>query len=150
MDSEFSPFDERAMRLALNEAEAAFGRGEIPVGAVITAGNRILAKGSNQTELLNDVTAHAEMIALSAAVQGLGGKYIPDCTVYVTLEPCPMCAGALAWARPARIVAGASDSKRGFMRFGLDMLHPRTMYQQGLFAAEAAALLQEFFREKRG
>ena len=137
------------MRLALSEAEAAFDAGEIPVGAVVVSGTKLLAKARNQTELLNDVTAHAEMIATTAGTQALAAKYLTDCTVYITLEPCAMCAGALFWARPARIVVGAIDEKRGFTRLGVAMLHPKTVYEQGLMADESAALIQEFFRMRR-
>ena len=145
----FSDSDRRFMRMALQEAEAAFDAGEIPVGAIITANGRLLAKGRNQTELLRDVTAHAEMLAITAAAVGLAAKFLTDCTLYVTLEPCPMCAGALYWARPARIVVAARDDKRGFTQLGVPLLHPKTVYEQGLLAEESTALLQEFFRMRR-
>ena len=114
------------MRQALNEAKKAYDAGEVPVGAVIVCDGRIIARGFNQTERLSDVTAHAEIIALTAATEYLGSKYLDECDLYVTLEPCPMCAGALAWAQLKRLVFAASDDKRGFMRFGKEMLHPKT------------------------
>ena len=138
------------MRLALQEAEAAFEAGEVPVGAVIAAGTRILGKGRNQTELLQDVSAHAEFIAATAAVGGLGGKFLTGCTVYVTLEPCPMCAGALFWYRPDRIVFGAADPKRGAGLYEPSLYHPKTALEGGLMAEESAGLLAEFFRMRRG
>ncbi len=139
------------MQQALREAQQAFEAGEVPVGAVIAADNRIIARGHNQTEQLTDVTAHAEIIALTAASNHLGSKYLPDCTLYVTLEPCVMCAGALAWAQIGRIVYAAADDRRGFTRFGgRELLHPKTVVLTGLLEEEAAALLKDFFREKRG
>ena len=147
--SAFNAVDVRFMRQAFAEAEAAFEAGEIPVGAVIVAQGRILARGHNQTELLRDVSAHAELLAATAATQALGGKYLTGCTLYVTPEPCPMCAGLLYWARPERIVYGASDEKRGAHRHNPSLYHPRTTIQGGLMAYEAAALLSEFFRLRR-
>lgn len=137
------------MRQALQEAHRAAEEGEVPVGAVIVSQNRIIARGHNQTELLTDVTAHAEIIALTAAADFLGGKYLPDCTLYVTLEPCAMCAGALAWAQLGRLVYGASDEKRGFMRYGKSMLHPKTKVEFGFLNEECKLLLKEFFKAKR-
>ncbi|WP_420460820.1 nucleoside deaminase [Neolewinella sp.] len=137
------------MRQALKQAELAAAAGEIPVGAVVVAGERIIARGYNETERLSDVTAHAEIIALTAAANHLGDKYLRDCTLYVTLEPCPMCAGALAWAQTSRIVYGASDDKRGFMRFGRELLHPRTVLEFGVLHDECAALVTNFFRQRR-
>ncbi len=137
------------MRQALKQAELAAAAGEIPVGAVVVAGERIIARGYNETERLSDVTAHAEIIALTAAANHLGDKYLRDCTLYVTLEPCPMCAGALAWAQTSRIVYGASDDKRGFMRFGRELLHPRTVLEFGVLHDECAALVTDFFRQRR-
>lgn len=146
------PRDEFFMRLALLEAEEAAHEGEVPVGAVIVVNDRIIARAHNLTETLNDVTAHAEMLALTAAADALGGKYLPQCTLYVTVEPCPMCAGALGWSQIGRIVYGASDPKRGFTRFcreGLSPLHPKTVVTVGLLADEASALMSDFFRSKR-
>ena len=143
-------FDRRCMRMALQEAEEAFAAGEIPVGAVVAAQGKILAKGRNQTELLHDVTAHAEMIAITSAANSLGAKFLTDCTLYITLEPCVMCAGAIFWARPSRLVVGAPDEKRGFSSVaGLHLLHPKTSYISGVMAEESRALLQEFFRQRR-
>lgn len=144
--------DERLMSVALEEAREAFRKDEVPVGAVIVAGDRILAKTHNLTETLNDVTAHAEMMAITAAADALGGKYLPQCTLYVTVEPCPMCAAALGWSQIGRVVYGASDAKRGFTRFskdGVTLLHPRTMVTQGVMADEASRLMTDFFRRKR-
>ncbi|MEL7220822.1 MAG: nucleoside deaminase, partial [Bacteroidota bacterium] len=118
--------DDFFMKQALRQAQLAAEAGEIPVGAIVVANNQIIARGHNQTERLTDVTAHAEIIALTAAANFLGGKYLTDCTLYVTLEPCVMCAGALAWSQLSRLVYGASDDKRGFMRFGKELLHPKT------------------------
>ena len=137
------------MRQALKQAELAAAAGEIPVGAVVVAGERIIARGYNETERLSDVTAHAEIIALTAAANHLGDKYLRDCTLYVTLEPCPMCAGALAWAQTSRIVYGASDDKRGFMRFGRELLHPRTVLEFGVLHDACADLMTDFFRQRR-
>ncbi|MGB3547699.1 MAG: nucleoside deaminase [Saprospiraceae bacterium] len=137
------------MRQALAQARLAAEAGEIPVGAVIVAEERIIARGRNQTELLTDVTAHAEIIALTAAANYLGGKYLPQCTLYVTLEPCPMCAGALAWAQIGRIVYGADDEKRGFMRFGREILHPKTKLAYGILHEECGGLMTSFFSKRR-
>lgn len=143
------PDDTFFMREALREAEKAFSRDEVPVGAVVVANNRIIARAHNLTELLNDVTAHAEMQAMTAAFSHLGGKYLTECTIYVTLEPCPMCAGALFWARPERIVFGASDPKNGFLKHHPSLLHPKTTLIQGVLATEAAELMRTFFARKR-
>ena len=137
------------MKEAIKEAKKARAAGEVPVGAVIVSQGRIIARAHNQTELLSDVTAHAEMLAITSAANALGSKYLEDCTVYVTLEPCPMCAGALAWARPARVVYGASDDSRGFMRYGKDFLHGKTTLEYGVMHDACKELLQEFFKEKR-
>jgi tRNA(adenine34) deaminase len=137
------------MRQAIAQAQLAAAAGEIPVGAIVVSNNRIIARGHNQTEQLNDVTAHAEVIALTAAANHLGDKYLHDCTLYVTLEPCPMCAGALAWAQTTRIVYGASDDKRGFMRFGREILHPKTKVEFGVLHEECGALMTDFFRRRR-
>ncbi|WP_116124989.1 nucleoside deaminase [Lewinella sp. IMCC34183] len=137
------------MRQALGQARLAAAMGEIPVGAVVVSHGRIIARGHNETERLSDVTAHAEIIALTAAANHLGDKYLLDCTLYVTLEPCPMCAGALAWAQTARIVYGASDDKRGFMRFGRELLHPKTRLEFGILHDECAELMTSFFQQRR-
>jgi tRNA(adenine34) deaminase len=134
---------------ALKEARDAYDNEEIPVGAVIVCRDRIIARGHNSTELLHDVTAHAEMIAITSAAQAIGGKYLTDCTLYVTLEPCVMCAGALAWAQIGRIVYGASDPKRGFSYVSEKILHPKTEVVSGVRALEAEALLKQFFEKKR-
>ena len=145
-----NPFtDEYFMKKALQEAEMAFDKGEIPVGAVIVVNNTVIARSHNLTELLNDVTAHAEMQVITAAANGLGGKYLSDCTLFVTLEPCIMCAGALHWAQVNRIVFGAHDPKRGYQRVGMNILHPKTIVEGGLLEDECAALLKEFFQKKR-
>ncbi|MEN0002926.1 MAG: nucleoside deaminase [Bacteroidota bacterium] len=141
--------DEYFMKQALKEAHKAYDLGEIPVGAVVVIKNQIIARGHNQTEQLTDVTAHAEMIAVTAAANFLGSKYLKECTLFVTLEPCVMCAGALAWAQLGRLVYGASDEKRGFMRFGKNMLHPKTNTAYGLLEQESSDLLRSFFKEKR-
>ena len=141
--------DEYYMGEALKEARAAFDKDEIPVGAVIVGNGRIIARGHNSTELLHDVTAHAEMIAITSAAQTIGGKYLTDCTLYVTLEPCVMCAGALAWAQIGRIVYGASDPKRGFSSVSEKILHPKTEVVSGICAQECEELLKQFFEKKR-
>ena len=144
--------DERYMRLALAEARQAAELGEIPVGAVIvTASGRIVGRGHNLTEALSDVTAHAEMQAITAAADYLGGKYLPDCTLYVTVEPCAMCAGALGWSQIGRIVYGAPDTKKGYTTYFNDRtpIHPKTRIESGVLADECASLMQDFFRLKR-
>jgi tRNA(adenine34) deaminase len=143
------PHDTHYMREALKEAERAFARDEVPVGAVVVANDRIIARSHNLTETLNDVTAHAEMQALTAAFAHLGGKYLTDCTVYITLEPCPMCAGALFWARPQRVVYGAPDPKNGYLKHSSALLHPKTGITTGVLAEEAASLMRTFFAGKR-
>lgn len=142
--------DEQFMRRALQEAEAARDAGEIPVGAVVVAGGRIIARAHNLTETLCDVTAHAEMQAITSAANQLGGKYLPDCTLYVTVEPCVMCAGALGWAQVRRVVYGAADEKRGFMRFAPKALHPKCEVTSGVLEEECRTLMTEFFKGKRG
>ncbi len=138
------------MQQALAEARQAYDNGEVPVGAVIVSEGRIIARAHNQTEQLTDVTAHAEILALTAASNYLGSKYLPTCTLYVTLEPCVMCAGALAWAQLGRLVYGASDEKRGFTLFGgAKLLHPKTKVETGVLEIECARLLKAFFRTKR-
>ena len=141
--------DEQFMRRALVEAEAARDAGEIPVGAVIVAGDRVIARAHNLTETLGDVTAHAEMQAITSAANQLGGKYLPDCTLYVTVEPCVMCAGAIGWAQIRRVVFGASDEKRGFMRFAPKALHPKCSVTSGVLEEECSELMTEFFRSRR-
>jgi tRNA(adenine34) deaminase len=144
-----NPFnDTYFMKKALQEAEMAFEKGEIPVGALIVINNTIIARSHNLTELLHDVTAHAEMQAITAAANFLGGKYLKDCTLYVTLEPCQMCAGALYWSQISKIVYGASDEQRGFVTMGTQ-LHPKTEVVSGILAEEAAELMKRFFAERR-
>ncbi|MHA7842083.1 MAG: nucleoside deaminase [Winogradskyella sp.] len=144
-----NPFDDTYfMKKALQEAEVAFEKGEIPVGAVIVIEDRIIARTHNLTELLNDVTAHAEMQAITSAANFLGGKYLTKCTLYVTLEPCQMCAGALYWSQISKVVYGASDEQRGFMTMGTK-LHPKTKVVGGILADEASELMKRFFIEKR-
>jgi tRNA(adenine34) deaminase len=144
-----NPFtDEYFMKKALQEAEAAFDIGEIPVGAIVVVNNTIIARSHNLTELLNDVTAHAEMQSITAAANYLGGKYLKDCTLYVTLEPCQMCAGALYWSQVSKIVYGASDMQRGFEHMGTQ-LHPKTNVVKGILADEASDLMKRFFAFKR-
>jgi tRNA(adenine34) deaminase len=146
----FSVFsDESFMKEALKEAQKAFEEDEVPVGAVIVADNQIIARAYNQTERLKDVTAHAEMLAITAAADYLGGKYLNNCTLYVTLEPCPMCAGALSWSQINRVVFGASDTNRGFQKFDKALLHPKTSTLSGVLETECAAILTEFFKKKR-
>lgn len=141
--------DEAFMRMALKEAEKAGANGEIPIGAVIVCGGRIISRAHNLTETLHDVTAHAEMQAITAAANMLGGKYLRDCTLYVTVEPCVMCAGALGWSQIARVVYGAADDKRGFRRFAPDALHPRTSVTGGVLEEECRMLMQQFFQARR-
>ena len=144
-----NPFnDTYFMKKALQEAEMAFEKGEIPVGALIVINNTIIARSHNLTELLHDVTAHAEMQAITAAANYLGGKYLKDCTLYVTLEPCQMCAGALYWSQISKIVFGARDEQRGFIAMGTK-LHPKTTVVSGIMANEAADLMKRFFVERR-
>ncbi len=141
--------DERYMRKALEEARLAFEADEIPVGAVVVCGDQIIARGHNLTEMLHDVTAHAEMQAITAAAEHLGGKYLDVCTLYVTVEPCIMCAGAIGWAQLGRLVYGASDPKRGFSFFAPKALHPKTKVVSGVLEEECGALMKEFFQRKR-
>lgn len=141
--------DKFYMREALAEARRAFDEGEIPIGAVVVCQGRIIARTHNLTERLTDVTAHAEMQAITAAADHLGGKYLPECTLYVTVEPCPMCAGALGWAQIGRVVYGASDEKRGYRRFAPDVLHPRTEVAAGVLEEDCSALMKLFFQKKR-
>ncbi len=141
--------DERYMRLALLEAEKAFAADEIPVGCIIVSQNQIIGRGHNLTETLDDVTAHAEIQAITAAAQTLGGKYLPDATLYVTVEPCVMCAGAIGWAQIRRIVYGAADPKRGFQSFAPKALHPKATITAGVLEKECRELMQKFFQQKR-
>lgn len=141
--------DEQYMRRALDEARQALEEGEIPIGAVVVAGGRIISRAHNQTETLHDVTAHAEMLAITAASNALGGKYLTDCTLYVTVEPCPMCAGAIGWAQVPRIVYGAADEKRGYRRYAPDVLHPRATAIGGVLEEECSQLMKDFFKEAR-
>ena len=141
--------DEFYMQQALREARAAAAEGEVPIGAVIVSGDRVIARAHNQTELLHDTTAHAEMLAFTAASEAIGAKYLTDCTLYVTVEPCPMCAGAAGWTQVSRIVYGASDPKRGYSLLKGNILHPRTEVVTGVMAEECEALMKDFFKKKR-
>lgn len=138
------------MKQALQEARKAYELGEVPVGAVIVCQNRIIARSHNLTETLTDVTAHAEMQAVTAATNLLGGKYLTDCTLYVTLEPCIMCAGALGWSQLSRLVYGASDERRGFSVFAPKALHPKTQVTKGVMQEECLQIVKDFFKERRG
>lgn len=137
------------MKQALQEAAEAARRGEVPVGAVVVCRDRIIARTHNLTETLTDVTAHAEMQAITAAANALGGKYLTECTLYVTVEPCVMCAGAIAWAQTGRVVFGAADPKRGYQRYAPQALHPKTVVTSGVMADECARLMVDFFKKKR-
>lgn len=141
--------DEQFMRQALTEAETAFSKGEIPIGAVVVCRGRIIARAHNLTETLCDVTAHAEMQAITMAANTLGGKYLDECTLYVTVEPCPMCAGALGWAQVKRVVFGASDDKRGYREYAPRALHAKATVTAGVLEAECRSLMQDFFRQRR-
>jgi len=141
--------DEKFMQEALREARLAMAEGEIPIGAVVVWKGRIIGRGHNQTEKLRDTTAHAEMIAITAGTEAMGGKYLNDCTLYVTVEPCPMCAGALAWSQVGRVVYGAPDPRRGFSLFTPSLLHPRTEAIGGVLQEDCSALMLEFFKAKR-
>ena len=140
---------EKYMREALREAGLAASEDEVPIGAVIVWKDRVIAKGHNMTERLADPTAHAEMIAITAATEAIGGKYLNDCTLYVTVEPCPMCAGALAWSQIGGVVYGASDPKRGYSRFSPSLLHPKTEVTSGILAEECSNMVTDFFKSKR-
>lgn len=141
--------NEKYMREALREAQAAFEEDEVPVGAVVVCRGRIIARGHNMTERLHDPTAHAEMIALTAATEAMGGKYLNDCTLYVTVEPCPMCAAALCWTQLGGLVYGAADPKRGFSLFSPSLLHPRTVTVSGVLSGECSELVSSYFKAKR-
>lgn len=144
------PFsDEYFMKKAFSEALAAFDKGEVPVGAVVVSNRKIIARAHNLTETLNDVTAHAEMQVITAAANLMGGKYLNECTLYITLEPCSMCAGAIGWAQTSRLVFGASDQKKGYRKYAPEVLHPKTEVLGGILETECTELLQEFFRSKR-
>ncbi len=145
----FDNEDEYYMREALREARAAASEDEVPIGAVIVCAGRIIARAHNQTELLHDVTAHAEMLAYTAASEALGAKYLQDCTLYVTVEPCPMCAGAAGWTQVGRIVYGAPDPKRGYTLLTGPLLHPKTEVKAGVLRDECEALMKDFFKKKR-
>ncbi|MBP5548147.1 MAG: nucleoside deaminase [Bacteroidales bacterium] len=146
----FDNEDEYYMQQALREARAAMDEDEIPIGAVIVCNGQIVARAHNNTERLHDVTAHAEMLAFTAAANTLGSKYLPTCTLYVTVEPCPMCAGAAGWTQIGRIVYGATDSKKGFEKTtGRGMLHPKTVVEHGVLEEECAELMKDFFKKKR-
>ncbi len=140
---------EQYMREALREAHSAVEEDEIPVGAVVVCKGRIIGKGHNMTERLHDPTAHAEMLAITAAAETMGGKYLNDCTLYVTIEPCPMCAGAMAWAQVGTLVYGASDPKRGYSLFSPSLLHPKTEVVSGILSEECSSLVSNFFEKKR-
>jgi tRNA(adenine34) deaminase len=137
------------MKQALMEAQKAFEAGEVPVGAIVTCKGRIVGRGHNLTETLTDVTAHAEMQAITSAANTLGGKYLNECTLYVTVEPCTMCAGAIGWAQMGKLIYGASDEKRGYTRFAPNVLHPKTIVEKGLMAEECAQLMKSFFQQRR-
>ena len=141
--------DVKYMQEALRQAREALSAGEVPIGAVVVSKGRIIARGHNLTETLNDVTAHAEMQTITMAADWMGGKYLNDCALYVTVEPCPMCAAALNWAQVGRIVYGAADPRRGYSLFTPPLLHPRTQVTSGILADECSALMKEFFKEKR-
>jgi tRNA(adenine34) deaminase len=142
--------DEHYMRLALQEAQKAYQAEEIPIGAIVVCKGRIVGRGYNLTEQLNDVTAHAEMQAFTAAAQTLGGKYLRECTLYVTIEPCVMCAGASYWTQIGKLVYGAPEPKRGFTTKNSQLLHPKTVLKSGVLAQECGALMKKFFENKRG
>lgn len=141
--------DEKYMNEALKEAMQAAEEDEVPVGAVVVCRGRIVGKGHNMTERLNDPTAHAEMIAITAATEAVGGKYLNECTLYVTVEPCPMCAGAIAWSQMGRLVYGASDPKRGFSLFSPSLMHPKTEVKSGVAEEKCSGLISDFFKNKR-
>jgi tRNA(adenine34) deaminase len=141
--------DEYFMQQALNEAKVALLKDEIPVGAVVVCKNQIISRAHNLTETLNDVTAHAEMLAITAAAEYLGGKYLNECKLYVTLEPCPMCAGALSWSQIGEIIFGAKDKKRGFLQYTPPIKHPKTIIKNGFLETECSEIVKNFFKNKR-
>ena len=142
--------DERFMRLALQQANYAAERGEVPIGAVVVVNGKVIARSHNMTETLTDPTAHAEMQAITMATDAFGGKYLTDATIYVTVEPCPMCAAALGWAQLGRLVYGASDPKRGYTLYSPNLLHPKTKVSSGILKEECGAIVTEFFKNRRG
>ena len=142
--------DERFMRLALQQANYAAERGEVPIGAVVVVNGKVIARSHNMTETLTDPTAHAEMQAITMATDAFGGKYLTDATIYVTVEPCPMCAAALGWAQVGRLVYGASDPKRGYTLYSPNLLHPKTKVSAGILKEECGAIVTEFFKKRRG
>ena len=148
MDAEYN-IEHFFMQAALAEARAAADEGEIPIGAVVVCGGRIVGKGHNRVEALGDATAHAEMQALTAAMNALGGKYLPECTIYVTVEPCIMCAGALAWSQIGRVVYGAADPKKGYSTYSDSILHPKTVVEKGLMEQECREVMEQFFKKLR-
>lgn len=148
MDAEYN-IEHFFMQAALTEARAAADEGEIPIGAVVVCGGRIVGKGHNRVEALGDATAHAEMQALTAAMNALGGKYLPECTIYVTVEPCIMCAGALAWSQIGRVVYGAADPKKGYSIYSDHVLHPKTVVEKGLMEQECREVMEQFFKKLR-
>jgi tRNA(adenine34) deaminase len=148
MDAEYN-IEHFFMQAALAEARAAADEGEIPIGAVVVCGGRIVGKGHNRVEALGDATAHAEMQALTAAMNALGGKYLPECTIYVTVEPCIMCAGALAWSQIGRVVYGTADPKKGYSTYSDHVLHPKTMVEKGLMEEECREVMEQFFKKLR-
>ena len=141
--------DEKYMRMALNEAERALAKREVPIGAIVVAGDRVIGRGHNFVETLCDATAHAEMQAITAAMSTLGGKYLSDCTLYVTVEPCVMCGGALAWSQIGRVVYGTADPKRGYSTYSERIMHPKTQVKSGVLKEECEALMSEFFASLR-
>ena len=141
--------DEKYMRMALNEAERALAKREVPIGAIVVAGDRVVGRGHNLVEILCDATAHAEMQAITAAMSTLGGQYLSDCTLYVTVEPCVMCGGALAWSQIGRVVYGAADPKRGYSTYSERIMHPKTQVKSGVLKEECEALMSEFFASLR-
>lgn len=142
--------DERFMRLALQQANYAAERGEVPIGAVVVVNGKVIARSHNMTETLTDPTSHAEMQAITMATDAFGGKYLTDATIYVTVEPCPMCAAALGWAQLGRLVYGASDPKRGYTLYSPNLLHPKTKVSAGILKEECGAIVTEFFKNRRG
>ena len=148
MDAEYN-IEHFFMQAALAEARAAADEGEIPIGAVVVCGGRIVGKGHNRVEALGDATAHAEMQALTAAMNALGGKYLPECTIYVTVEPCIMCAGALAWSQIGRVVYGTADPKKGYSTYSDHVLHPKTVVEKGLMEQECREVMEQFFKKLR-
>lgn len=148
-EKELQAADEKFMRMALDEAQAAYDEGEIPIGAIVVCQGKIIARAHNMTETLHDVTAHAEMLAITSAADNLGGKYLTGCTLYVTVEPCVMCAGAIGWAQLSRIVYGASDEKRGYVRYAPKAMHPKSEVVRGVLESDCRELMVGFFKGRR-